>query len=157
MLMSCAGYRLGNIKSAEMKNVKTIYVPVVKNDSYEPGLPVMVTDAILRRMDNDGTFSSAREGQADATLEIRVTRLVRSPLRRSRVDVQVTDEYEITLEAEANLTNLKAGKQIFTKRKIAGKTRYFVQNNMQEAERQALPSAADDLAVNLVKLMAEGW
>ncbi|MFH1067550.1 MAG: LptE family protein [bacterium] len=157
VLMSCAGYRLGNIPSAEMKGVKTIFVPVVKNDSYEPGLPVMVTNAILRRIDNDGTFSSSREGQADATLEVRVTRLTRSPLRRSREDVQVTDEYEVTLEAEATLTNLKSGKRIFTKRKVTGKTRYFVQDNLQEGERQALPSAADDLAVNLVKLVAEGW
>ena len=62
--IGCAGYQLGNIPRADMKEVHTIYVPVVKNNSYEPGLPVMVTNAILRRIDNDGTYSSSRSAAA---------------------------------------------------------------------------------------------
>ena len=140
-----------------MKDVKTIYVPVVKNESYEPGLPVMVTNAILRRIDNDGTYASSRSKQADAILEVKVVNFSRTPMRQSRADVQVTDQYEATLEISATLTNLRSGKRIFTDRRVEGKTRYFVQGNAQEVERQALPSAADDLAYNLVKVISEGW
>ena len=35
-LSGCAGYRLGNIQGQEMRDVKTIFVPVAKNQSYEP-------------------------------------------------------------------------------------------------------------------------
>lgn len=140
-----------------MKGVKTIYVPAVKNRSFEPGLPVMVTNAILRKMDNDGTFTSARQKEADAVLEVEITEFKRRPVRQTRTDVQITEEYEVTLKAKATLTNLQTGKRIFTDHEVSGKSKYFVQGDAQESERQVLPMAADDLAYNLVKLFTEGW
>jgi hypothetical protein len=156
-LTGCAGYRVGNIQSGDMKNVKMIYVPVVKNESYEPNLPVMVTNAVLRRLDNDGTFTSSRQHGADATLEITVKEMRRTPLRQTRTDVQVSEEFQITLVATATLTNLRSGKRIFTNREVTGSSKYFVQSDLQESERQTMPMAADDLAYNLVKLITEGW
>lgn len=153
----CAGYRLGNIQGAEMKDVKTIHVPMVKNLSYEPNLNNMVTSAIIRRIENDGTFSSSRSGDADALLEVVVTEVKRVSLRRSRADVQVTEEYELIMEAKATLTNLRSGTRIFTERVVTGRTTYYVQNDQQESERQSLPLAANNLAYNLVKLATDGW
>ncbi|MFZ5806370.1 MAG: LPS assembly lipoprotein LptE [Verrucomicrobiota bacterium] len=153
----CAGYRVGNIQGSDMQDVKTVYVPTVKNRTYEPGLPVMVTNAILRRLDNDGTFTSARQKGADAILEVEVIDFKRLPLRQTRTDIQITEEYEITLKAKATLTNLKTGKRIFTDYEVVGKSKYFVHGNTQESERQVLPMAADDLAYNLVKICTEGW
>lgn len=153
----CAGYRVGNIQGGDMKDVKTIYVPVVKNESYEPNLPVITTDAIIRAIENDGTLSSSRQQGADATLEVTIKDMVRTPLRQDRSDIQVTQEYEVALKAVATLTNLRSGKRIFTKREVVGKSKYFVQGNLQESERQVMPMAAENLAYNLTHLITEGW
>jgi hypothetical protein len=156
-LNGCAGYRVGNIQGAEMAGVKTIYVPMAKNQSLESGMPGMVTQAVLRRIDNDGTYRSGRSGEADAVLEITVVQVRREPLRSSRSNVVLTEEYELVIEAEATLTNLKSGQRIFQNKIVTGKTAYYAQNNLQESERQAIPLAADNLAYNIVKLAAEGW
>lgn len=153
----CAGYRLGNIPRSDMAGVKTIHVPVIRNDSLEPSLPVMTTNAILRELDNDGTYHSSRSRMADAVLEVRIVKYYRTPLRRSRDNSLVPNEYEVTLTANATLTNLKTGTILFKDRVFEGKTAYFIQLNSQEVERQANPLAAKDLARHIVSAITEGW
>jgi hypothetical protein len=141
-----------------MKDVRTIFVPVVKNKSFEPGLSVMTANAINRRINNDGTFSLAsNEKGSDAVLEVTITDVRRSPLRSSRSDLVLTEQYEIIILAEATLTNLKQGRRVFTNKKVQGSSSYFVQSNPQESERQTLPLAAEDLAQRVVSLASEGW
>jgi hypothetical protein len=40
---------------------------------------------------------------------------------------------------------------------VAGTTSFFVGNDLNSDERQALPLAAEELAVNLVTQVSEGW
>ncbi|MEM9400651.1 MAG: LptE family protein [Verrucomicrobiota bacterium] len=157
LFTSCAGYRLGNIPRADMKGVQTIYVPSVRNNTLEPGLPTLTTNAILRRFDNDGTYKSVRLRKADATLDVILTKFERKPIRREVGDTSFIREYRITLTAQATLTNLKTGTIIFKNRTVKGSTDYFFQSNMQEVERQSLPLAAEKLADSLVSMVTEGW
>jgi hypothetical protein len=153
----CAGYRLGNIPDSDMEGVKTVYVPVVQNRTYEPSLQVMTTNAVIRRLESDGTYLSARSRQADAILEVEIIKYERVPLRRGRDNSLVTDEYRGVLTAKATLTNLRTGTRIFTDLEVKGETDFFVGESLQEAERQFLPLAADNLAYHLVNQVAEGW
>jgi hypothetical protein len=157
LLISCAGYRVGNIQGAQMKDVKSIYVPVVINRTYEPGLPVMATNAILRALDNDGTFSSARSKDADAELNVTITEFQRNPLRSSREDTLITTQYEIILVAVVKLTNFRTGEVVLKDRRISGRAEYIVQADAVEVERQYLPLAAENLGYNIVKQVTEGW
>lgn len=156
-LLGCAGYRLGNIQGAQMKDVKSIYIPVITNRTDEPGLPVMTTNAILRALDNDGTFSSARSKDADAELNVTITEFQRNPLRSSREDTLITTQYEIILVAVVKLTNFRTGEVVLKDRKISGRTEYIVQSDAVEVERQYLPLAAENLGYNIVKQVTEGW
>lgn len=157
LVSSCAGYKLGNIPPSEMEGVKTIYVPMVLNDTLEPQLEAMVTNAILRRFETDGTYRHTRSRKADAILEVKVTEFERDPLRSARSNTIVTEEYRITIRAKASLTNLRTGTRVFKDLEVEGDTDFFVNNNLQEGERQAVPLAADKLAYNLVKHCTEGW
>lgn len=157
LFTACAGYRLGNVPYQQMEGVRTIYVPVVKNDTYEPSLQVMTTNAIIRALHNDGTYQSSRIANADATLEVKIVQFERIPVRLSRDNVRTTDQYRIRLTANATLTNHRTGTKVFTDLTATGQTDFFVQDDIQEAERQAIPIAADDLARKLVNLITEGW
>jgi len=157
ILAGCAGYKLGNIQGTQMKDVKSIYVPVVINRTLEPGLPVMATNAILRQLDNDGTFASARSKDADAQLDVTIMTFDRNSIRSSREDTLITTQFRITLTANVTLTNFRTGEVIFKDRKVTGQTEYFVQADAVEVERQYLPLAADNLAYNIVKQVTEGW
>ena len=157
VLSGCAGYRVGNISGRELQGVRSIFVPTVKNDTVEPGLPVMVSNEIIRRFDNDGTLETLQSAQADSELDVTIKRFERRAIRSNRQSALVTETYEITLVAEATFINRKLGRKVFENKEVRGRTEYFVQNNMQEVERQALPLAAEDLANQVVSMVTEGW
>ncbi len=157
LLANCAGYRVGNISGAEMKGVKTIYVPVVKNETLEPGLQVMTTNAILERIDQDGTFQSSRSRNADAILEVTIKKFRRETVRNKTSNVSVALEYTIVLEAEVTVTNLLTGTRVLDKVAISGETDMFLFEDAQESERQQLAVAAQNLSYHIVKRISEGW
>jgi hypothetical protein len=167
---ACSGYRLGNISGKEIQGVRSVYVPVAKNDSYSPELSVTVTNAILRRFDNDGTLQTSQLTGSDSQLDVVIKKVDRQPSRSVRRDatsstggtitqanVLATAQYDLFIEAEVTYLNRKLGKNILEKQKVTGRTNYFVGNDQTEAERQALPQAAEDLAKNVVSLITEGW
>ena len=158
LLGSCAGYKLGNVPYAEMKGVEKIYVPIVHNQTYEPGIQVMVTNAIIRRFNQDGTYETGRLAEADATLEVVLTDFKRDSMRRARSNSLVTEEYRLNLHAIATLTNHRTGQKLFDQEVVIGDTSIYVnENRMQENERQAMPLAAEALAYEIVRRVTEGW
>ncbi|MEM1157417.1 MAG: LPS assembly lipoprotein LptE [Verrucomicrobiota bacterium] len=157
-LGACAGYQLGNVPYAEMKGVEKIYIPVVHNQTYEPGIQVMVTNAIIRRFHQDGTYETGRQSEADATLEVVLTEFKRDSLRRARSNSLVTEEYRLNLHAIATLTNHRTGQKLFDQEVVIGDTSIYVnENRFQENERQAMPLAAEALAYEIVRRVTEGW
>ncbi|MEO0453657.1 MAG: LPS assembly lipoprotein LptE [Verrucomicrobiota bacterium] len=158
LFISCAGYQLGNVPYQELKTVETVYVPVIQNESFEPSIQVMTTNAILRKMDQDGTFSHGRIDEADATLEVTITEITRVALQRARRSQLVSEQYQVIMSAEATLLNHQTGQKFMDRMKFEGTTDYFVtQNRLQEGERQQIVLASQDLADNIVRYMSEGW
>jgi hypothetical protein len=84
VLSGCAGYRVGNISGRELQGVRSVFVPTVKNETIEPGLPVMVSNEIIRRFDNDGTLETLQSAQADSELDVTIKRMERRPVRGNR-------------------------------------------------------------------------
>ncbi|MES2310484.1 MAG: LptE family protein [Verrucomicrobiota bacterium] len=153
----CSGYRLGNIGGKEIQGVRTVCVPVVKNEAYEPGLQVMTTNAIIRRFEDDGTLQTVKSLDADGDLSVTIKKVQKVGTRSDRNNVIRTAEYELEIIAEVTFTNRRLGRKIFENKEVRGKTAFYVQNDLQEGERQSLPLAAEDLANNIVKLVVEGW
>ena len=57
-----------------MRGVKKIAVPTFKNDTLEPRVEVLLANAVIKQIQQDGTYQVAREKDADAILEGRSTR-----------------------------------------------------------------------------------
>ena len=156
-LGGCAGYRLGNISGRDLQGVRSVYVPVAKNTSLEPDLQMTVTNAIIRRFNDDGTLEVNQNANADSELDIVITNVQHTAISSSTSDIYVTAQYQLTIEATVTFVNRRLGRKIFENSKVTGTTAVFSQSNLQEGERQALPLAAADLANNAVKLVTEGW
>ena len=157
LLTGCAGYRVGNISGRELQGVRSVYVPTVKNASLEPDLQIVATNAIIRRFENDGTLQVNQNAQADSELDVVLTDVQIQPLRASSNDVLLTEQYQLTILGKATYTNRRIGKKIFENATVQGTTDFFTQADLNEAERQALPLAATDMANNVVQLVTEGW
>ena len=151
----CGGcaYRLGPTSTLD---IKTVAVPNFKNTTLQPRISVQITNAVIKRFQTDGSIRVVSEDTADATLTGEIVGWDRAPLRYNIYNAYVPSEYLLTVTAHVVLTNNRTGKRIFDTN-IAGTTFYFFGDDLAQAERQALPLAADDLAKRIADRILDAW
>jgi len=152
-LAGCAGYHLGAVDLED--DIKTIYIPQVKNKTTEPAIDARATSKIITAFQIDGTYMVVNESDADAILEVTLTSYNRSALRFDKNDV--TREYRLTIGAEVVLRDPKTAKVIWTSKRVEGEKAFFVTVTLPESERIAVPYALEDLATHIVERVTERW
>jgi hypothetical protein len=155
-LSGCLGYHVGPVKPYYLRDVHSIAVPTFKNRTLVPRIEVLVTDTVIKQLQQDGTFQIENGDKADATLTGEVSRIVRAPARSVRGNVLATTEFALTLSVKYSLTG-KNGEQLAAANEAIGTTSFFVTSDVTTDERQALPLATEDLATRLVSQISEGW
>jgi len=156
LLSSCSSYRLGNNKPIKYKNVKSIAVPIVKSDVLKPKLQSLITNAIIRSIQEKGAFKIANEKNSDATLKIKIINIERKQLRANRENVLRTTEMEFTIEIEYRVLNNSNGVTI-EKGNVKAKSSSYLNPNFQLTENHSLRNAAEKLAMSLANKLSEGY
>ena len=152
----CLGYHVGPVKPYYLRDVHTIAVPTFKNRTLVPRIEVLVTDTVIKQLQQDGTFQVTSGDKADATLEGQVDRINRLPARSVRGNVLATTEFNLGLVVKYSLIG-RDGKPLAGPSQAVGTTSFFVSSDVTSDERQALPLATEDLATRLVSQLSEGW
>jgi hypothetical protein len=156
VLSGCAGYRLGDAKPNYLKEIRTIAIPTFRNGTFIPRVEMLVTNTVIKQFQQDGTFRIANEENADAVLRATVTAVSRNPARGVRGNVLATTEFQLGLAVSYSVV-AKDGRTLVGPLVVGGGTSFFVGSDVTTEERQALPLAAEDLAVRLVSQLSEGW
>ena len=152
----CLGYHVGPVKPYYLRDVHTIAVPTFKNRTLVPRIEVLVTDTVIKQLQQDGTFQVTSGDKADATLNGEVSLIRRLPARSVRGNVLATTEFSLALSVKYSLTG-RDGKEMVGAKEAVGTTSFFVSSDVTTDERQALPLATEDLATRLVSQLSEGW
>jgi len=155
-LSGCLGYHVGPVKPYYLRDVHTIAVPTFKNRTLVPRIEVLVTDTVIKQLQQDGTFQVTNGDKADATLEGQIDRINRLPSRSVRGNVLATTEFTLGLVVKYSLIG-RDGKPLAGPSQAVGTTSFFVSSDVTSDERQALPLATEDLATRLVSQLSEGW
>jgi hypothetical protein len=155
-LGGCLGYQVGPVKPYYLRDVHTIAVPTFKNRTLVPRIEVLVTDTVIKQIQQDGTFEITSGDKADATLSGEIARITRAPARSVRGNVLATTEFTLALVLKYSLTG-RDGKPLVPSTDVVGTTSFFVSSDVTSDERQALPLATEDLATRLVSQVSEGW
>jgi hypothetical protein len=155
-LGGCLGYHVGPVKPYYLRDVHTIAVPTFKNRTLVPRIEVLVTDTVIKQLQQDGTYQVTGGDKADATLEGEVDRINRTPARSVRGNVLATTEFDLGLIVKYSLIG-RDGKPLAGPSQAVGATSFFVSSDVTSDERQALPLATEDLATRLVSQLSEGW
>jgi len=71
-LPGCMSYRVGN-QSLYRSDVKTVYIPMIRNDSFRPDLGVRLTEAIQKQIELRTPYTIVTREMADSTLTCRIT------------------------------------------------------------------------------------
>lgn len=156
LLTGCAGYHLGEAKPSYMKDMHTIFIPVFRNNTLLPQIEGLVTDTVARQFQQDGTYTLSTREAADAVLNCTIERVTRTPERSVTGNVLLTSEFDVSLVVSYQLVDRRTNK-VLDSGQANGTTSFFVGNDVTQDERQALPIAAEQLAVRLVSSVAEGF
>lgn len=155
VLTNCAGYQLGASKPHQMENVTKLAVPTFKNDTLEPRLEVLVTNALIKKLQMDGAYQIVPRAEADAVLEATIEDIERSQFRSVRSNTLRSSEILERLIVKYRVED-NAGQKL-----LAGTERAWsnivLDPNMQLSERQALADAAERLGIALASRISEGW
>ncbi|MDQ3622355.1 MAG: LPS assembly lipoprotein LptE [Verrucomicrobiota bacterium] len=159
----CAGYSVGPIKPKLMREVDTIAVSSFQNETLEPRMEVLLANAVIKQLQQDGTYRIANEASADALLEGTLQEIDRRPARSVRGNVLQTREFDLVVRVRYRVVDRVTGKELDA-RTVTGSSSFFVSGStdtlsadVNQDERQALPLAAEDLAERLVSQVSEGW
>jgi len=144
------------VKPYYLRDVHSISVPTFKNRTLVPRIEVLVTDTVIKQLQQDGTFRITGDDKADATLNGEVYRVIRTPARSVRGNVLATTEFNLGLSVRYSLTG-RNGEALAPSGEVYGSTSFFVGSDVTTDERQALPLATEDLATRLVSQLSEGW
>ena len=159
---SCAGYPVGPVKPTRMAAVRTIAVPSFKNETLLPRVEVLLANALIKQLQQDGTYKIARDNDADAIVQGHLERIIRRPSRSVRGNVLLTREFTLTLHCRYDVTDRRTG-ALLVRRTATGSTSFFVSSadaisaDVTQDERQAIPLAAEKLAQDIVSHLSEGW
>jgi hypothetical protein len=156
LLGGCAGYHIGPIQPYYLRTVHSIAIPTFKNDTLLPRISVLITDSVIKQFQQDGTYRIARKDDADAVLVAEIDRVDRGPLRSVRGNVLATVEFNLVIKVHYSLLD-RNGKALTSPQIAYGTTSFFVGDDITTDERQAIPIAAEEMAVHLVSQLSEGW
>jgi outer membrane lipopolysaccharide assembly protein LptE/RlpB len=155
-LLGGCGYKLGEIRPTPMRSVRTLAVPTFKNNTYEPRVEVLLADTLIKTLQEDGTYTIVSDDTADAILNCTLTKIERSSIRSVQNNVLATAEFGLRLDIAYQVSDRVTG-GILKKGRVRGDTSFFSSSDLQTTERQAIPVAAKDAAIELTTQVAEGW
>jgi hypothetical protein len=139
-----------------MRTVRALAVPTFKNKTYEPRVEVLLADTLIKTLQEDGTYVITSEDSADAILNCTLTKIERRSVRSVQNNVLATAEFGLLLDIAYQVSDRVTG-SILKKGRVRGETTFFSSSDIQMTERQAIPVAAKDAAIELTTEVAEGW
>jgi hypothetical protein len=156
VLLGGCGYKLGEIRPTPMRSVRALAVPTFKNKTYEPRVEVLLADTLIKTLQEDGTYTIVSEDAADAILNCTLNKIERRSVRSVQNNVLATAEFGLFLDIAYQVSDRVTG-SILKKGRVRGDTTFFSSSDLQTTERQAIPVAAKDAAIDLTTEVSEGW
>jgi hypothetical protein len=154
--VSGCGYRLGPAKPAILQNVTKIAIPTFKNDTLIPRIEVLMADATIKQFQQDGTYEIVPDDRADAILYCTLTGVEKHQARAVLSNVLATREFSMRLRVDYELIDRVTGRSI-EKGNVIGDTSFFINDDLQTDERQAIVTAVHEVAVSLTGEISEGF
>jgi len=86
---------------------------------------VLVTDSVIKQLQQDGTYKIADKGNADAVLKAEITEINRTPARSVRGNVLATTEFNLAMHVRYKL-EARGGALLMPYADVVGTTSFFV-------------------------------
>lgn len=157
LLTGCAGYQLGGVKPGHLRGVSAVHVATTENKTTQPRAAAQATNYIVDAFTQDGTYRLTTIDSADARLESTLETIDYRQIRSTRDDSLESEELEMTVHLTWSLIDGANPLQLLESGRATGRTRFFVDPNLQTAQRNALSDALERAAQSIVARLADGF
>ena len=154
ILLSSCGYRIAYHLPPD---IRSIAIPILKNETYQPGIEVPITNQIITEFLRDGSLKVRKKGDSDLLLSGKIIAYKRNVIAFDPEDTDEPIEYRLYLRLRFSLKDLRTDKVLWKISTLTGKTTYFVSGNYSKTESEALREATEDLAQKVVERVVEFW
>lgn len=151
--VGCA-YRVGPTQDFQAGS-RSIRVQFFENLTLQPGLSQALASALRKQIQSDGTYRLETQGDGHVVLSGKIIRYDRVSFTFDPDDTLTTRDSELGVLVEVLARETGTG-TILLDKNVTGRTRIRIGTDITSAERQAVPLLADDLARNIVDLLADG-
>jgi outer membrane lipopolysaccharide assembly protein LptE/RlpB len=155
---AACGYRLRGTGSSLPPNIRTVSVPMFKNQTTRFELDVKLTRAVVNELVARGKVAiSAERAAADAVLEGEITAFRAVPIGFSGANQ--ADKYNITVTAKVALMDRASSKPLFANPAFVYQQEYSVPpgSSFESLEAEAIDKIAAEFARSLVVSILEGF
>ena len=142
--------------------IRTIAIRPFKNDvppqeifTYEAGIEIDVTQAVIDRILFDGNLKVKDIKKADARLEGKLTNYYQEAIRFNSLDG--VQEYRLYMVCDLKLIDQRTNTLIWHEPSFSGDTEYFIEGALTKPESTAVKAVMRDLAKNIVDRIVEDW
>lgn len=156
----CTPYQFG-ARSLYCEDIRTVYVPVAKNDTFRHDLGVRLTEAVIRQVESRTPYKVTGDPNADSTLSLRFTSESKRVLTESLSDDPRALDALVTVQAA---WVDRRGNPLMQNRLAVGGNlaTEFVQGDrfVPEAGQSvetSLQASIEDLAERIVSQMEKRW
>lgn len=150
LLVSC-GYKAGSLLPG---HIKKIYIPTFENETTRYGIEQDLTALVTEAFTNDNRLSVVSEGEADAMLRGVIVGYQKGALTFDRA--QTVDEFKIEITVSVEFEDLREGKILWKESEFRAWESYTAGED-EGGEEEALQSAIETLASDMVSRTLEGW
>ncbi len=154
-VVSCSHYRLGNTTAPTFT---TLHIAVVESETPLPQARALISTQLRDAFLKDGRVRLVNSSaQADATLTVTLENYSRTVVVARPDDTGLARRFELTLQARATLTDQRTQVAQFTDRALSARSDALTDSGQQQAEYQALPLLAAQLAEITRQAVLDRW
>lgn len=155
LLTACASYRLG---AGAAPKFSTLFIAPVTTEALIPQARELVTTQLREAFIRDGRVTLVSSpAQADAVLQLSLTGYDRTVAVSRQDDTGLARRFDVTLRAQATLTDQRSKQAFFALRPLTAKRGLFTDSGLVPAEFQGLPLLAEQLASESVHAVLDTW
>ena len=153
----CANYQLGTTLAKELR---TVYVPTVKNETMQPSADIELTRAILNEIRREGTLRITTEEKAATRLDVVVIGYRQDSIRYNQNNANMPEEYRMVLRAKSTFSHNTAdpeSRKSIISQTLEGDETFTRGTDTITAQQRCLPRAAEKLAEQIVDACVSAW
>ena len=158
VLAAGCGYRLARPSNPLLDNIETIAIPFFKNNSFEPGLEAIFTNAFVSEFVESRRLQVVGVEQADVVLYGKIKDVNQDSIAYNLDDK--AREYRIMVVLSVSLEDRRTGSVLWKRGSMKHSEEFPVSQQTvfsEAAKREALKTLADDLAERVHDSIMQGF